>query len=125
MLSIEQIHKRFGATEVLRGVSLNVKQGEVAVIVGASGCGKSTLLRCINGLETFESGSVRVGDETLSAETRGGERRRVEHAVRRRVGMVFQQFNLFPDMSVIENVMSGPTYAFNVSREQARTRAEQ
>src|SRR4051794_1663146 len=108
MLTIEQIHKRFGATEVLRGLDLNVVQGEVAVIVGASGCGKSTLLRCINGLESFDSGSVKVAEETLSADIRGGERRRVEHAVRRRVGMVFQQFNLFPNMSVIENVMSGP-----------------
>jgi ABC-type polar amino acid transport system ATPase subunit len=94
------------------------------VIVGASGCGKSTLLRCINGLESFDSGSVKVGDETLTAQTRGGERRHVEHAVRRRVGMVFQQFNLFPNMSVVENVMSGPVYAFDVPRDEARARAE-
>ena len=125
MLSIEQIHKRFGATDVLRGVSLNVAKGEVAIIVGASGGGKSTLLRCINGLESFDSGSVKVADETLSPDIRGVERRRVEHAVRRRVGMVFQQFNLFPNMSAIENVMSGPVYAFDVPRAQARARAEQ
>jgi ABC-type polar amino acid transport system ATPase subunit len=123
MLSIEQIHKRFGQTEILRGVSFNVVRGEVAVIVGASGCGKSTLLRCINGLESFDSGTIKVGDQTLSHQI-NGDRRDIEHAIRRRVGMVFQQFNLFPNMSVIENVMSGPVYAFGVPRDEARHRAE-
>jgi ABC-type polar amino acid transport system ATPase subunit len=123
MLTIDRIHKRFGASEVLRGVSLSVAPGEVAVIIGASGCGKSTLLRCINGLTPFDSGSVRVGDQILRSNHHGRERRRVEHALRRRVGMVFQQFNLFPNMSVIENVMSGPVYAFGASVEKARARS--
>jgi ABC-type polar amino acid transport system ATPase subunit len=125
MLTIDRIHKRFGPTEVLRGVSISVNQGEVAVIIGASGCGKSTLLRCINGLSSFDSGSVKVGDQTLRADHRGRDRRRVEHALRRRVGMVFQQFNLFPNMTVIENVISGPVYAFDVPHEQARAKAAQ
>src|SRR5689334_21356562 len=124
MLSVEQIHKRFGQTEILRGVSMQVSKGEVAVIIGSSGCGKSTLLRCINGLEPFDSGQVKVGDQTLMTKHQNGDRRDIEHAIRRRVGMVFQQFNLFPNMSVIENVMSGPVYAFDVPRDEARRRAE-
>jgi ABC-type polar amino acid transport system ATPase subunit len=121
MLSIDTIHKRFGTLEILRGVSFDVKKGEVAVMIGTSGCGKSTLLRCINGLESFDKGSVKVGELTLPA-VRNADRS-IEHAVRRQVGMVFQQFNLFPHMTVLENVMSGPVYAFGVSREEARSRA--
>jgi ABC-type polar amino acid transport system ATPase subunit len=127
MLTVNKVRKRFGSHEVLAGVSLEVGRGEVAVLIGASGCGKSTLLRCINGLEPFDKGCVRIGGETLLpddmyCDSRRGIRARV-HEVRRRVGMVFQQFNLFPHMTVLENVISGPVYAFGVGREVAEERA--
>ncbi len=132
MIQIENLTKRFGPLQVLRGVCLSVQRGEVAVIIGASGCGKSTLLRCINALETFDGGKIRVGDLTLQpndaarAQSRGSsdhQQSTVEHQLRRRVGMVFQQFNLFPHMSVLENVMSGPVYALGLDRAIAVDRA--
>jgi ABC-type polar amino acid transport system ATPase subunit len=132
MIQVENLTKRFGTLQVLRGASLSVERGEVAVIIGASGCGKSTLLRCINALETFDGGQVRVGDlllhpqDAARAQSRGSFDRRqtgVEHQLRRRVGMVFQQFNLFPHMSVLENVMSGPVYALGLDRAAAADRA--
>lgn len=97
IIHIEDVHKHFGNVHALRGVSLDVVQGDVVVIVGPSGSGKSTLLRCINRLEEFESGKIVVDDIPLnSAEN--------INAVRTEVGMVFQQFNLFPHLSVLENV---------------------
>jgi ABC-type polar amino acid transport system ATPase subunit len=132
MIQVENLTKRFGTLQVLRGVSLSVERGEVAVIIGASGCGKSTLLRCINALETFDGGQVRVGDlilrpqDATRAQSRNSFDRQqtgVEHQLRRRVGMVFQQFNLFPHMSVLENVMSGPVYALGLDRAAAAERA--
>src|SRR6478672_8838619 len=105
MISVTNLVKRHGALTVLDGVSVTVPKGEVAVLVGPSGGGKSTLLRCVNGLEPFQAGEVRVGDIAMHPDDvrrTGGE---TLLALRRRVGMVFQQFNLFPHLSVLENVM--------------------
>src|SRR5205823_6183323 len=97
-------------------------KGEVAAILGPSGGGKSTLLRCLNGLEDFEAGAVRVGEATLQPGARRRERRAVLRTLRCRVGMVFQQFHLFANMNVLWNVMSGPLYV--LGRPRAEVEAE-
>src|SRR5438874_96465 len=108
MISVTNLRKNHGSLRVLDGAALDVSRGEVAVVIGPSGGGKSTLLRCINGLEPFHGGEVRVDDIRLRPDDgrrTGGE---TLLALRRRVGMVFQQFNLFPHLSVLNNVMIGP-----------------
>ncbi len=122
MIAVRDLVKFHDQLQVLRGVSLTVQRGEVAVIVGPSGGGKSTLLRCLNGLERFEQGEVRVGELSLAPGAVAPEQLR---ALRRRVGMVFQQFHLFPHMSVLENVLAGPLYAQNQPRDEAEPRARQ
>ena len=103
------VRKSFGSNEVLRGISLEVKKGEVVVILGPSGSGKSTLLRCINHLETMDSGMITVGGEAIGYEMRNGELWEAPYPVvakqRSRIGIVFQAFNLFPHLTVLENVM--------------------
>lgn len=123
MIHVAGLVKRFNGTTVLSGVSLEVKRGETAAIIGGSGSGKSTLLRCINALETFESGRVRVGEHTLSPGERSSSQEQARRQLRLRVGMVFQQFHLFPHMSVMENVMCGPVFAQGISRDEAAGRA--
>ena len=118
MISVRDLVKRREQGVVLDRVTLTVKRGEVAVVVGPSGGGKSTLLRCINGLETFEDGSVRVDDIALSPQAARDRDPGTLCRLRGRVGMVFQQFNLFPHLTALENVMSGPLYA------QRRPRAD-
>ncbi len=113
IIHIDQIHKYFGHVHALRGVSLDIYKGEVVVVIGPSGSGKSTLLRCINRLEEFDKGQIVVDGITLdSAEN--------INAVRTEVGMVFQQFNLFPHLSVLENV----TLAQAVVRKRNLTEAK-
>ncbi|HUG70279.1 MAG TPA: amino acid ABC transporter ATP-binding protein [Pirellulaceae bacterium] len=109
MIELTGIVKRYQEHEVLRGVSLRVADGEVCVLLGPSGGGKSTLLRTINGLETFDSGTIRVGDVVLQA-TPGPERDKALAIIRQRVGMVFQQFNLFPHRTVLQNVTEAPIH---------------
>lgn len=105
MIQITGLHKHYGPVHVLDGIDLSVTAGEVVVILGASGSGKSTLIRCINGLETYTSGRLTVdGRELLPLHNR----LRLLKAVREEVGMVFQQFNLFPHLSVLENVALAP-----------------
>jgi polar amino acid transport system ATP-binding protein len=104
MIEVIDLHKRFGDHEVLKGVSFAVGAGEVVCLIGPSGSGKSTALRCINGLESYEGGEVRVHGARVDRHAKG------IHALRRRVGMVFQRFNLFPHRSALENVMEGPLY---------------
>src|SRR5436190_5381526 len=116
MITITNLVKRHGPLTVLDGVSMTVTPGEVVALIGPSGGGKSTLLRCVNGLERFESGEVSVGDLVL---TPGATAPQTLQALRRRVGMVFQQFHLFPHMSVLENVLAGPLYAQKRSRAEA------
>ncbi len=125
MIDVRQLVKSFQSLRVLDGVSLSVRRGEVATIVGPSGGGKSTLLRCINGLETFESGEVQVDELQLKASGMQGDLKDVLIQLRRRVGMVFQQFNLFPHMNVLENVLAGPLYALNRPRDECQAAAEQ
>ena len=118
MIELTNIVKRFQQHEVLRGVSLRVADGEVCVLLVPSGGGKSTLLRTINGLESFDSGSIRVGTILLNPET-GPQRDQALLEIRKRVGMVFQQFNLFPHRSVLENVTEAPIHVLRQSRDAA------
>jgi polar amino acid transport system ATP-binding protein len=117
MISIRDIRKSFGSNLVLDGISLDVAEGEVVCVIGASGSGKSTLLRCVNGLESYDAGDVAV------------EGKRVDHAgpdmvaIREKVAMVFQRFNLFPHRTALENVMEGPIYVKRESRESAGKKA--
>jgi ABC-type polar amino acid transport system ATPase subunit len=122
MIDIVDLHKRYGTSAVLRGVSMNVRRGEVSVILGPSGGGKSTLLRAINGLETFDQGRICIDGLELTAT---GRQDKVIAQIRRRVGMVFQQFNLFPHRSVLDNVTEAPRHVLRLSREQAEAEAEQ
>jgi ABC-type polar amino acid transport system ATPase subunit len=120
MIAIDALSKARGAVPVLFAVSLAVAEGEVTAIVGPSGGGKSTLLRCLNGLENFDSGAVTIAGHALAP---GGHHAGLLERVRRDVGMVFQQFNLFPNMSVLENVATAPRVVARVSPEAARERA--
>lgn len=123
MIQIDSLTKRFGPRQILRGVSMQVAKGEVAVLIGGSGGGKSTLLRCINGLESFDAGSLSVDGVSLSPNTHPASGAAALHSLHLRVGMVFQQFNLFPHMSVLQNVMCGPLYVRRESRDAAEPRA--
>lgn len=119
MLSIRSLVKNHGDRNVLRGVSLELERGRVGVLVGPSGSGKSTILRCINGLEEFQGGAIRVGEIELTAEDSAAHRHRQLLEIRRRVGMVFQQFNLFPHLNVLGNVIESPVQVLKQPREEA------
>jgi ABC-type polar amino acid transport system ATPase subunit len=123
MIEARQLVKQHGTLRVLDGVSLSVRRGEVAAIIGPSGGGKSTLLRCINGLEPFQAGEIQVDDLCLRAEqAQAGDAANL-HRLRRRVGMVFQQFHLFPHLNVLDNVLSGPLWVLSQPRDQAEPEA--
>lgn len=115
----EGLHKRFGALEVLKGVSLSVNRGEVVVIMGPSGSGKTTLIRCINFLEEPDQGRVTVCGLEVESGGRGGERGRRIRQLRVKAGMVFQSFNLFPHMTALGNVTEGPVQALGMPRAEA------
>ena len=117
LLSVEHLHKAYGDHVVLDDISLEVKRGEVIVIIGPSGCGKSTFLRCLNALEPIQGGSVKVAGKSVDAEERG----LVE--LRQRVGMVFQSYDLFPHMTVLDNITLAPMKARGVAREEAEAQA--
>jgi polar amino acid transport system ATP-binding protein len=125
MIEVDGLRKRFGAVEILRGISLSVHQGEVAAIIGPSGGGKSTFLRCLNGLERFQSGCVQIAGLCLRAdsETSPSDWARVHRQICQRVGMVFQGFNLFPHRTALENVMEGPVFVLGLDRDRAEERA--
>ncbi|CAD5109989.1 amino acid ABC transporter ATP-binding protein [Zestomonas carbonaria] len=118
LLRVSALHKYYGDNHVLKGVDLNVEQGEVVAIIGRSGSGKSTLLRTLNGLESINDGVIEVDGEYLDAE------RADLRSLRQKVGMIFQQFNLFPHLSVGENVMLAPQLVKKVNNAEARSLAE-
>ncbi len=127
MVLAEGVHKRFGALEVLRGIDLSVRRGEVACIIGPSGSGKSTFLRCVNHLEKIDAGRLFADGVLVGYEERGGRLHELhEREVARRraeIGMVFQHFYLFPHMTVLDNVCSGPLIVKGVPRAEAEARA--
>jgi ABC-type polar amino acid transport system ATPase subunit len=119
LVELDQVKKSFGDNVVLDGVDLRVERGSATVIAGPSGSGKSTMLRCINGLEPIDSGEVRFDGSAVDYSGKALSRLRAE------IGMVFQQFNLFPHMTVLDNVLLGPVKAKGVDREQARGRTRE
>jgi len=123
MLQIENVVKRHGSLEILKGCSLELPTGGVGVLIGPSGSGKSTLLRCINGLETFQQGAIEVAGVRMHASDPPATRRQTLAQIRLQVGMVFQQFNLFPHLTSLENVMEAPVHVLGLSRDEARERA--
>ncbi|MEV0974450.1 amino acid ABC transporter ATP-binding protein [Microtetraspora glauca] len=129
MVKAEQVCKNFGHVEVLKGIDLQVRQGEVMCVVGPSGSGKSTFLRCINHLEKIDAGRLWVDGHLVGYRQRGDklyELREKEVAAQRRdIGMVFQRFNLFPHMTALQNVMEAPILVKGESRDAAKARAEQ
>jgi polar amino acid transport system ATP-binding protein len=118
-VSLQGVTKRFGELEVLHGIDLDVDLHQVVCLIGASGSGKSTLLRCINLLEKVEEGTIVVDGQTLT----GGKLD--VNALRRKIGIVFQAYNLFPHMTVLENVMLAPVRALKLSKREARARAKE
>ncbi|ADL47897.1 ABC transporter related [Micromonospora aurantiaca ATCC 27029] len=129
MVRAEQVHKSFGPLEVLKGIDLEVRSGEVCCLLGPSGSGKSTFLRCINHLEKIDAGRIWVDGDLIGYRERGGklyEMRDKEVAAQRRaIGMVFQRFNLFPHMTVLQNVMEAPVLLRQAKKAQAREHAAQ
>ena len=118
IVSLKDVHKSFGDLEVLKGISFDVKKGEVICIIGPSGSGKSTLIRCINTLNDINSGSIKVHGR----EVHDPKLDKLE--LRKKVGMVFQQFNLFPHKTALENVMMAPVLVLKQNKEEVRKRAE-
>lgn len=118
IVQFKKVVKKFGDHTILNGVDLTIYPGEVVVVIGPSGSGKSTFLRCINALETIQGGDLIVGEHSVKSPP--PELR----ALRREAGMVFQQFNLFPQMTALENVMFGPQQIRGTDKEQARKEAE-
>ncbi|MEX2460767.1 MAG: amino acid ABC transporter ATP-binding protein [Paenibacillaceae bacterium] len=114
MICIENLHKNFGELNVLKGIDLTVDKGEVVALIGASGSGKSTLLRCLNRLETITSGKITIDGTILDDSIKH------IHQVRKEVGMVFQQFNLFPHMTVLQNIMEAPVQVLKKSKDESK-----
>jgi ABC-type polar amino acid transport system ATPase subunit len=122
MIRIEGLHKYYGDHHLFKGVSLHVHRGEVVALIGPSGSGKSTLLRCINGLELFQGGEIVVGDIELHSINRHKPDKKDAEGIRKirlKVGMVFQQFNLFLHMTVLENIIEAPVRVLRMQRDQA------
>jgi len=117
LLEIRNVHKRFGPNEVLRGINLSVEEHQVVCLIGPSGCGKSTLLRCINGLEEIQAGEIRLHGDRITGP--GVDL----NALRREVGIVFQSFNLFPHMTVLQNITLAPTQVLRLPQAEAQAKA--
>jgi polar amino acid transport system ATP-binding protein len=117
LLVISHLYKDYDGVPALKDVSLEIQKGEVLVVLGPSGCGKSTLLRCLNGLESIQSGEIRLDDQALTSKTDW-------RLVRQKAGMVFQNYELFPHMTVLENILLGPLKVQKRSRKEALEAAE-
>jgi len=118
-ISVNDIHKSFGDTEVLKGISFDIAKGEAVCIIGPSGSGKSTLLRCLNGLATIDRGSIRIGAHNVH-EIKTDQQR---IALRKDVSMVFQQYNLFPHKTALENIMMAPVHVLKQDKAEVEARA--
>ena len=123
MIAVEGLHKSFGTNHVLKGVGLQVPEGGVTALIGPSGSGKSTLLRCVNLLEVPEAGRIRIGDSDLSFSPTTKVSARAMLGLRRKTGMVFQSFQLFPPQTAVENVMEGLVTVQGWTSDRARDRA--
>ena len=117
IVSLENVHKSFGTLEVLKGISFDVMKGEVICIIGPSGSGKSTLIRCINALNSIDSGSIKV----RGLEVNDPDLNKLE--LRKNVGMVFQQYNLFPHKTALENIMMAPMLVLKESKDEVLSKA--
>ncbi|MCX7770982.1 MAG: amino acid ABC transporter ATP-binding protein [Proteobacteria bacterium] len=125
MITIKNLHKSFNGHKLFKGLNLEIKRGEAVAFIGPSGSGKSTLLRCINGLESFQEGEITVKDITIHG-TNLGLKKIEEEAIRKirlSVGMVFQQFNLFPHMTVLQNIIEAPIHVLKIPKEEAEETA--
>lgn len=124
-IRIEGLHKSFGHLEVLKGVSLTAREGDVVAVIGGSGSGKSTMLRCINFLETPSAGQIVIGGEAVAMRPDGSpaDRRQIER-IRQSLGMVFQQFNLWSHKTILENLIEVPVHVIRVPKDQAVARAQ-
>ncbi|MDW8801880.1 amino acid ABC transporter ATP-binding protein [Clostridium sp. A1-XYC3] len=118
LLEIKNLHKEYAQKEILRGIDLNIHKGEVVVVLGPSGCGKSTLLRCLNGLESIQGGSIEFSGKSLTDKNVNWQE------VRQKIGMVFQSYDLFPHMTVIQNILLGPMKVQKRPMDEIMTQAE-
>ena len=125
IIRVRGLHKYFGALHVIKGVDLDVAAGEVVVVIGPSGGGKSTFLRCLNFLEEPSAGSIEIDGVLIKAREPAREQRRHIREIRQRAGMVFQQFNLFPHMTALGNIIEGPVTVKGVSKAEATEKAEE
>ncbi|WP_434779167.1 amino acid ABC transporter ATP-binding protein [Neisseria sp. Ec49-e6-T10] len=119
LLVVKDVHKSYGHAEVLKGIDITVNKGEVVVILGSSGCGKSTFLRCLNGLESIQQGSIKLSGEELNTPKTSWIK------VRQKVGMVFQSYDLFPNMTVIDNILLGPLKVQKRNKADAFAQADE
>lgn len=120
MVEVRDVHKAYGALEVLKGINLSVERGQIIAIIGPSGSGKSTLLRSINHLETVNSGQILLDGVQVNQPLSGRAFERHINAVRQQMGMVFQHFNLFPHLTVMENITLGPIKLKGKSKQEAQ-----
>jgi ABC-type polar amino acid transport system ATPase subunit len=125
ILRVRGLHKYFGDHHVIKGVNLNVRPGEIVVIMGPSGAGKSTFLRCLNFLEEPSNGFIEISGVEINAEEMTGQRDKRIREIRRKAGMVFQEFNLFPHMTVLNNIIQGAVRVKGVPKKQAVAKAEE
>jgi ABC-type polar amino acid transport system ATPase subunit len=127
MIVVEKLIKSYNATRVLHGIDHAQQRGEAVVLIGPSGCGKSTFLRCLNQLEVADSGSITIGGVTIEGGhfPRNGVEREQQRQLRLRAGMVFQSFNLFPHLTVLQNITQGPVVVKNVAPKDAEGRARE
>lgn len=124
MLKVEGLKKSFNENKVLKGVDLEIKEGQITVIVGPSGGGKTTLLRCVSGLTTPDNGCINIDNKYLYKDGKIASKKD-EIEIRKRIGLVFQNFNLFPHMSVLENITEAPRVVLGIEKEEAQNRAKE